>query len=166
MGLEAAVNAWNGRYNADLDAVYKQFFKQAAFVDELLMLSQQKQQRAAGVLLLRYLSEGGALTPVHKDRFFHVLALAKDAKTQLVWLQCLPFLRPVPEKHLAHLERFLLTGLQSKNASTQAWSMNGLYDLASDYPQFRAQAKQWMAENPGLLKRASSVADQQLMPFD
>lgn len=142
MGLEARLNHWNGENKTDLQAIYKQFYRNSDFIDQLLPLLKQKQQLAASWLLKDHLQAGHSLNDQQKRLFFKAFPLARHWQTQLHLLQSLPYIRPVPDVAIHKLEIFLRQEIQSDNKFVRAWAYNGFYDLAQDYPQYRETANQ------------------------
>lgn len=142
MGLETALNRWNGTCKTDLEAIYKEFYRQNDFASQLIPLLRQKQQLAASWLLKDYLQDGNKISDDLKLEFYRAIHLAKDWHTQLHFLQSLPFLRPVPDGKKSKLASFLRAGIIADNKFVRAWAYNGFYDLAQDYPEYQQEANQ------------------------
>ncbi len=55
-------------------------------------------------------------------------------------LQCLPFLT-IDQSEKKLVETFLRITLSGQNKFVRAWSYNGFYELARQYPEYQAETK-------------------------
>lgn len=144
MNLTEAIQNWDQKSKVDIEGVYHQFAETSELTGLLIsLLEDGKCQKGASWLLKYHLKQGQQLSAEEQLSLLQKLDALKDWETQLHILQIFPFL-VIPSDLKLSVETFLRTTLTSTNKFVRAWSYNGFYLLAAQFPEYRAEAKQFL----------------------
>lgn len=155
MSLQKAIAQWDGKSADYLSDVYRGYAHQSDFVAELIELTMQPGSQVGATWLLKLHSEQeGIVSPAQVNQIYGCLPQVTMWEAKLHILQSMPYL-PIADSAKALVESFLRTCLDEKNKFVRAWIYNGWYELASQYPQYRAEAKQLLTR--GMEEEAASV---------
>lgn len=140
MTLEKELEHWDGKAADDLARIYTRHHSTDTFMDDVIQLTcSGKQTSGATWLLKHHLESGGTLPQQAIQKIIQALSQLEDWQARLHILQCLPDM-PITAENLKLVELFIRKGLSDNNKFVRAWSYNGFYLLAQQYPQFQAEA--------------------------
>ena len=143
MGLEKDILLWDGKSAEDIGAIFNAHKNKPGFtkaiVDALESLTLQK---GASWLLKAWFEAGGKLEKEHILSVYTQLNNLDSWEAKVHILQCMPYM-PVAKKVLKNVDAFLRFTLTDTNKFVRAWSYNGFYELACQYPEYRAEANQF-----------------------
>ena len=143
--MKRAMADWDGKSAADIGGIYRQCGDSPSFVaDSIQLAAQPPYQKAATWLLKAHCDAGHSLAPKHIAGIYALLPTLSDWESILHVLQCMPYM-PVANSDRKKVERFLRLCLSDTNKFVRAWSYNGFYELARQYPQYRQEAEQFFA---------------------
>jgi len=146
---------WNGKSVDDIEAIYNEFHDDSDFVHTLLELLVDKTCQIGSTWLLKFLFEKGHLLSVNDVADYHKkLSQLIEWESKLHALQSLSYL-PIAEASVKAVESFLRDTITENNKFVRAWSYNGFYLLAKQYPSYQIEVEQFL--NMGLLDEPPSV---------
>ena len=143
--MQQAIAGWNGKSADDIAAVYRQFSDDPSFVADIVRLSAQAHyQKGATWLLKAHIDAGHSLQAKDISRIYRALKRLVDWESKLHVLQCMAGM-PIASSDRKHVELFLRQCLPDTNKFVRAWTYNGFYELARQYPQYQKEAEQFFA---------------------
>jgi hypothetical protein len=143
MALAAQLKQWDGKSADDIAAIYQAACHSKGFVSELIsLLGQQDCQSGASWCLKAWLEQNNSLNQAQTDAVLDSLPMLDDWQSKLHVLQCLPYLK-ISGKARNTLESFLRQNLGAENKFVRAWSYNGFFELACEFPEYRKQVQQF-----------------------
>ena len=143
MAIEQKLLAWDGKSKIDIQAIFSSHCNESGFADKIIQLfTNAALQKGASWLLKAWLETGEQVTPAQIKTIYSQLNNLEHWETKLHLLQCLPYM-PVAEDERNDLHHFLRTTLTDTNKFIRAWSYNGFYELAKQYPEYRTETKQY-----------------------
>jgi len=155
MHLLSAIMHWNGKSTDDIETIYNEFHADSDFVSTLLELLVDKKCQIASTWLLKHSLEKGQLLSVDNVADFHEkLSKLIEWESKLHALQSFRYL-PIAESSVKGVESFLRDTIMENNKFVRAWSYNGFYLLAKQYPSYQHEVEQFL--NMGLLDEPPSV---------
>lgn len=144
MSLKAELSNWDGRSAEEIGEIYLRRHNSKSFVfDFVSLLKVEHHQIGASWLLKRHLEEGYVLDLQMISTVYSLLEKLQDWESKLHILQCLPHL-PIGDDDKETLEEFIRKCLSDKNKFVRAWAYGGFYLLADRFPEYRAEAKQFV----------------------
>ena len=143
MNMEKEILAWDGKSAADIAKIFHLRCDEPLFIGTLIKLMEVTAcQKGATWLLKAWFKSDQSITPEQASKIISHLGILEDWEAKLHILQCLPSLSIKPQQKLS-VEKFLRTTLLDKNKFIRAWSYNGFYELANQYPEYQDEAKQF-----------------------
>lgn len=137
------IAAWDGKSSRDISAVYDLHHKDADFANTVIQLvGDTSFQKGATWLLKAWLEDGNKFTDDQIAQIYGLLLDLTEWESRLHVLQCMPFL-PIGREQRRNVELFLRTTLVDTNKFIRAWSYNGFYELASQYPEYTEEVQQF-----------------------
>ena len=141
MPIQSDIANWDGKSSESIEKLYEHYHQQAAFVDKLIkLLAQPDCASGASWLLKQHMESGHVLKNTQIKRIYKALYKLQDWQSRLHILQTMPFL-PIDTAEKPALKRFLDEAINDSNKFVRAWSYNGLYLLAKQYPEYQEQVK-------------------------
>ncbi len=139
--LQESITKWGGKSAYDIAKIFDIFRHESFFIDSLLeLICEPSCQKGATWLLKAWLNDGGQLTKQQISKISASLHTLAHWETKLHALQCLPFLT-IDQSEKKLVETFLRITLSGQNKFVRAWSYNGFYELARQYPEYQAETK-------------------------
>lgn len=143
MTLLADLKAWDGKSVDPVAAVYQACKDREAFPDELIAaLSDTEYQAAASWLLKAWLQDERKIETHQAGAVLACLNDLQQWQAKLHILQCLPFME-IGSDHKTAVEYFLRQTLADSNKFVRAWSYNGFYILACQFPEYRDEVREF-----------------------
>jgi len=143
MGIEQALEEWDGKSADDIRAIYEFYLKEPDFIDSIVNLTKnQLSQKGSTWLLKAWLEEGNRLEDSKIKEIYNLLDKLCHWETKLHILQSIPFM-PIENQEKKYVDRFLRITLIDTNKFVRAWSYNGFYELARQHPEYISEAKQF-----------------------
>ena len=143
MSINQEIATWNGKSADDIRAVYDKHHSESDFLDTILKLKNDSSyQKGATWLLKKWLESGNQLEAEHIKNVYGSLQSLEDWESKLVVLQSIPYM-PIEKDEKTNVESFLRVTLTDSNKFVRAWSYNGLYELALQYPEYIEEVKQF-----------------------
>lgn len=140
--LSPQLITWDGRSTAPLSQLHLCHKHHSDFTDSLIALAQRSDCEKAATWLLKYhLEQGNLLTPPAAATLIHTLPDFKHWESKLHVLQLLSHLT-IETSCKQSLEGFLRQHLGDSNKFVKAWSYNGLFTLAKQYPEYRREFRE------------------------
>ena len=154
--LQNAILEWDGKSASAIKTIYLQFREFDEFQEcSLSMLKDAELQRGASYLLKQWLSDGGSLSAADVKKIHQCLPSVNDWQALLHLLQSAEYL-PVGKAEKSSVEFTLRRHLTHPNTFVRAWAFHAFYWLARQYPEYRADAEQFlnmaMADEPASVK--------------
>lgn len=143
MSLAEEIAAWDGKSADDISDIYLRYSKESTFVPCLLsMMKDASLQIGASWLLKRHCDDGAELTQGQVNAIYKLLPGFTHWETKLHILQSMSSMPVVKEKKQT-VESFLRACMTDSNKFVRAWTYNGFYELARQYPEFQQEVKQF-----------------------
>lgn len=134
ISIAEALLEWDGKSADDIRDIYHQHKEAEDFISQLIAaLHEVPLQKAASWLIKHSLEEGTRLTNDQSRHLFQLLDKLQHWESCLHVLQSMPYMS-IPQTEIQPLEHFLRHSLTADNKFVRAWSYNGFYELASQYP--------------------------------
>lgn len=142
MNLEKSIKSWNGKSVDYIADIFNRHAGDKHFVDTLIRLIKIPDcQKGATWLLKACADRGHEFSQRESAKIMSSLIQLEDWEARLHILQSLSVLT-IEAKKKQTLEHFLRATLCDPNKFVRAWSYNGFYVLASQYPEYRAETKE------------------------
>ena len=155
MSIEQSIAAWDGKSTDDIQSVYDSHKSKPEFIGEILILNNEASyQKGATWLLKKWLESGNLITTDNVKNVFASLQSLNDWESKLHILQSIPYM-PIEKEQKSNVERFLRTTITDSNKFVRAWSYNGFYELAMQYPEYTKEVRQFF--DMALKDEAASV---------
>lgn len=143
MSIKQAIQAWDGKSAADIQAVYDLYWETPDFPETIVRLSNEASlQNGATWLLKTWLKSGNILEEHQVRKIFNLLDKLEHWEAKLHILQCLDSM-PINNSEHRKVHAFLMTTLTDSNIFVRAWAYNGFYELARQHPQYLDETKQF-----------------------
>ncbi len=143
MTIGQEIANWDGKSADIIKHIYQSYHKQPGFSDLIVrLINDVSYQKGATWLLKAYVESGNQLKQEQIKAVFVLLHKLEHWETKLHILQCLPFM-PVGNTERKKLEIFLRKSLADSNKFVRAWTYNGFYELAMQYPEYQEETKQF-----------------------
>ena len=142
MSLEQAIRAWDGKSADAIESLSLRYRDETGFAAMVVELSADPElETGATWLLKRYLESGGRLSAPETAALFALAPGMQSWEAKLHLLQGLLYLR-IEVADRDRLEAFLRSCLEDDNKFVRAWAYNGFYELARQYPNYRAETEE------------------------
>lgn len=143
MNIHKLIASWDGKSTDELGEIYCNYNMQSDFIKEIVgLIEEVSYQKGAIWLLKKWLESDNQL----EDRFirsiYGSLPVLDCRESKLHILQCIPYM-PIKPECKGAVESFLRVTLTSSNKFVRAWSYNGFYELALQYPEYVEETKQF-----------------------
>ena len=141
MDILAKLDAFDGKHTGSLETIAAQLSPTEPLIDELCELAQlvdTRLQTATTWLLKRFQEDGFVFDQAQAVNLLALLGQAGHWEAKLHLLQILPGL-VIPREQKESLKRLLDENLSGDNKFVRAWSYNGLFVLAEQFPELRAE---------------------------
>lgn len=143
MDLEQEIAAWDGKSAMDIAAVYNRHQDDPEFINTTISLIEDTAyEKGATWLLKTWLKAGNSIDKVQVEKVYSSINTLADWESRLHMLQSIPFM-PIADNDKKKVELFLRVTLSDPNKFVRAWSYNGFYELARQYPDYSAEVKQF-----------------------
>ncbi len=153
--MKQEISDWDGKSADHITLIYNLYKNEPAFTANLVQLIQQVPlQKGATWLLKHHLENHHKITAEEVLKVYDQLPRLEHWETKLHILQCMDFM-PVAVENKQTVESFLRDGLANKNKFVRAWSYNGLYLLAMQYPEYQKEVRPLLEQ--ALVEEAASV---------
>lgn len=140
--IEQEIAAWDGKSADDIRAIYEAYHEQPDFADTIIKLTQSTSHQNGSTWLLKaWLEAGNELGAEQIQALYALLPLLEHWEARLHLLQCIPHV-PIPEDRRRDVDAFLRQTRTDSNKFVRAWSYNGLYELATQFPQYADEVEQ------------------------
>ncbi|MGK7926108.1 MAG: hypothetical protein AB4290_12845 [Spirulina sp.] len=144
MSIESEIKGWNGKSADEITEIFQTYSDTPVFIDTLIELFKIPScQKGATWLLKAWLDKGNNLKSEQIAKLFSSLDILEHWEAKLHLLQSLPFL-PIAHSQKQQVEGFLRTTLPDRNKFVRAWSYNGFYELARQYPEYQEETEQFL----------------------
>ena len=155
MSINQEIANWDGKSAADIEAIYGKYHGSTDFAETIIdLIKDAAYQKAATWLLKKWLESGNQVNAELAREVYRSLRLLMDWESKLHVLQSIPFL-PIAKEDKKRVEAFLRETLTDTNKFVRAWSYNGFYELAMQYPEYTHEVKQFF--EMALVDEAASV---------
>lgn len=142
MSIEKDILAWDGKSADAIRAVFESHHKKTGFLQTIVRLAKDPSfQKGATWLLKAALESGQKLQKEQVKEIYGSLDSRAHWETKLHILQSVPYM-PVEKDSVQHLYNFIRATLTDSKKFVRAWSYNGFYELAVQYPEYVNEAKQ------------------------
>ena len=149
------VLCWDGKSAEDIEQIYIEYHAEVGFRTNVIALCLDEQLSVGGTWLLkRYLESGGKLSDDEQQAILARLTRYQHWEAKLHILQVLAHFS-ITKQTRRVLEPFLRHGLSDINKFIKAWSFNGLYELAVQYPELQNEVTELL--NLALVHEPASV---------
>ncbi len=143
MSIKQKIEAWDGKSANDVVEIYEHYHGKPDFVDSIVkLIKDASTQKGATWLLKKWLESGKTIKSGDVGEVYAALQTLKDWESKLHILQSMPFM-PVEKNERENVESFLRVTLTDSNKFVRAWSYNGFYELALQYPEYINEAEQF-----------------------
>lgn len=143
MALKNEILNWDGKSVHDITIVYEKHCLSTGFVNKLVKYCAILElQKGASWLLKRYCENNGIITDNQIEEIYSLLPKFLHWEAKLHTLQIIPYLK-IPVIAQKDVECFLRSGLEQSEKFVRAWSYNGFYELALQYPEYQEEVKQF-----------------------
>ncbi len=155
MSLKDEILNWDGKSANHITSIYEKHLHSSGFVDQLIEFCKFSElQKGASWLIKRYCELKGCL---NEQQVLEILGLLKKLEhweTKLHMLQIMPYFS-IPVSAKKPTEHFLRHCLEQNQKFVRAWTYNGFYLLAKQYPEYQQEVKQFL--EMGLTDESASV---------
>ena len=143
MSIESQISKWDKKSADDIRAINQNYYKDSEFSNTLIsMLKDTLLQVGASWLLKAYLESKYPLSQEQIKAIYSSLNLLEPWEAKLHILQCMPYM-PIDKDSKNNVTVFLRLTLTDLNKFVRAWSYNGFYELARQYPDHREETEQF-----------------------
>ena len=137
MPLQDDIQAWDKKSKQDILYVYERHSDNPDFIGFLLDLSKHDDCSEGATWLIKHALENGLeFDDQHINVFCGMIEIELSWQSKLHILQILPFII-VPAEYKHQMMAFIRQSSEDENKFVRAWAYNGLYELASTYPEYR-----------------------------
>ena len=144
MSLEKEIAKWDGKSADDIRKIYDSYCDNTRFTNQLITYMERLPlQKGATWLFKRHLESGSKLGKDKISSVYFLLTKFESWEAKLHILQSIPYM-PIGKKQKTHVEDFLRVCLTDKNKFVRAWTYNGFYELARQYPEFQEEVSQFL----------------------
>lgn len=156
MNLENSIRSWNGKSVEEIERIFDLYSSETSFVDAMLkLLGIAECQKGASWLLKAYLEKTQSISKKQTTQLINKLVELRYWESKLQVLQSLGYLE-IEEKSKLKVEHFLRSTLTDNNKFVRAWSYNGFYELAKQYPEYKTETLEFfemaMRDEPASVK--------------
>ena len=143
MSLIDEIQCWDGKSAHDIALIYEEHITSHDFIDELIEYCRvPESQKGSTWLIKRFCENNGKLTNNQTLRILSLLPEYKHWETKLHVLQIMTYFS-IPASTKVEVEYFLRSCLEQNQKFVRAWSYNGFYMLARQYPEYQEEVKQF-----------------------
>jgi len=143
MSINQEIATWDGKSADDIGAVYIEHHSKPGFLDSITnLITDAANQKGATWLLKKWLESGNQFEAERIRKVYDSLQALNDWESKLHVLQCIPYM-PIEKDKKRNVELFLRITLTDSNKFVRAWSYNGFYELALQYPEYVNEVKQF-----------------------
>ena len=143
MSIQIEIEQWDGKSANDIGEIYNRHCHDGLFISKIIeYIGDDSLQKGATWLLKRHLENKNKIGNAEISRIYKKLEGLKQWESTLHILQSLPFLL-IPKSDKKRVELFLRKCLMDNNKFVRAWAYNGFYELASQYPEYVKETKQF-----------------------
>lgn len=136
------VLGWDGKSAEDIEQIYIAHHTEVGFSSEIVDLCLDEQLSVGGTWLLKHhLEHGEMISNEDQQAILTRLPSYQHWESKLHILQALPHFS-VSQQTRKVLEPFLRHGLSDTNKFIKAWSFNGLYEIAVQYPELQNEVSE------------------------
>lgn len=155
MSIKHDVINWDQKSASDIEQIYVAYQQTSKFESQLIELCLDNNLSIGGTWLVKFhIEHGGSINTDDMQKVLAKLPEYDDWESKLHVLQILSHVQ-VSEKARKVLEPFLKYGLSDTNKFVRAWSFNGLYALAIQYPELQPEVTELL--NRALVNEPASV---------
>ncbi len=142
MTLQADIESWDTKSKTTITRVYAKHMDRPEFIQELIdLIPLPSTEIGATWILKHHLEEDAPPLPDQLvQQIYKHLPKLTHWGSKLHILQIMEHL-PIPSKHKATTIQFINDCKSSDNKFVRAWSYNGQYQLALNFPNLRDQAR-------------------------
>lgn len=153
--IDQEIADWDGKSAEIINAIYERYSNSPNFIHKIIkLIKKNDQQKGATWLLKKWLESKNQLNSNSIKNTYNSLELLAHWESKLHILQCIPFM-PIGKNEREKVERFLRENLTDSNKFVRAWSYNGFYELALQYPEYTSEVQQFF--KTALKDEAASV---------
>jgi len=162
MTFKSEIKQWNGKSADDILEIYNHHCEQKNFANQTIKFIEDNQlQKGATWLLKRHLENKSQLNQAQISKIFSQLNNLETWESKLHILQSLQYLL-IPKLEKDKLETFLRNCLMETNKFVKAWTYDGFYQLAKQYPEHIKETKQFFEmamrdEPPSVISRIRNI---------
>jgi len=162
MTIQSDISKWDGKSASDITEIYERHYADDSFISIIVnSISDLHLQKGGTWLLKHYLENDHKISPSETSDLFNQLTSLEHWESKLHILQSLPFLT-IPKSDIKKIEHFLRKSLMETNKFIRAWSYNGFYELAMQYPEYKEETKQFFEmamkdEAPSVISRIRNI---------
>ncbi len=144
MSLRSDIEQWDKKAVQPIARAYNAHASSPSYIDDLLGMLNEPTLEVGASWMLKHAIEAGDLVGESLEPN-QLTALYRDATRLTHWesrlhlLQIMEFL-PIPTRATSNAERFVRDGLSSKHKFVRAWAFSGMHALATNHPEFQAEA--------------------------
>ncbi|WP_434360999.1 hypothetical protein NF212_21595 [Parasalinivibrio latis] len=135
--LGKQLSNWDGKDKDEIHRIYRQFAnRKNLFTQLIVLLSDQQSERGVTWLIKHHLEKGHLPSQSDTVTIIQQLPLLQHWESRLHLLQSLRYFT-LPESEKRSLEVFVRKGLSDPNKFVRAWSYDGFFQLARQFPEYR-----------------------------
>lgn len=139
MSIKHEVMNWDRKSASDIEQIYVAYQQTSEFESQLIDLCLDESLSVGGTWLVKFhIEHGGSINAQDMQKVLTKLPTYDHWESKLHILQVLSHFE-VSCKTRKVLEPFLKHGLSDTNKFVRAWSFNGLYELAVQYPELQQE---------------------------
>ena len=143
MCIERKIAKWDGKSAGYIKAVYASHKEDNHFPIKILsMLEHAPLELGATWLLKAWLESGNRLDSKQVKKVYRSLSNFEHWGARLHVLQSMPFM-PIGRPECEKVYNFLKNNLSDTNKFVRAWTYNGFYELARQYPEYVDKTKKY-----------------------
>jgi len=134
--LKYAISCWDEKSKDDIQSVYNNHCDDKLFIDSVThLIGDLSIQIGATWLLKQHLEKGHTVNSEQSIKILQKLPKLSSWQSQLHILQIFNQIQmDIPNK--TNIEHFIRHNLTSDNKFVRAWSYNGFYELARNFPEY------------------------------
>ncbi|RED52274.1 hypothetical protein [Aestuariispira insulae] len=138
---------WDGKSADAIKAIYLDWRDHAELTGLLVaLMAMPDRERGASWMMKHHLEQGDAnLEPVDALAFHQAGVAQQHWEARLHYLQSLNYVH-VPERSRTLVQAFLKQGIEAEQKFIRAWSYNGLYLLACQFPDLQGTVQYQLEE--------------------
>ena len=141
MSILQDLMSWDKKSFDTIEKIYYDYRESPLFIKDIIsIVFDGTEEKGSTWLLKRYLENRGTLKEKDIEKVYNAIPSLRDWEARLHILQSIPYM-PIQKESREVVESFIREGLTDKNKFVRAWSYNGLYELATQFPEYKEEVE-------------------------